>query len=210
MGNIIELKNISKAFGNHQIFNNFNLEIQEGDFVCIKGSSGKGKSTLLNIIGMLEAPDSGTLMIEGVENPKRNNRAGRKLLKSSLFYVFQNYGLVEDKTVKYNLEIATYFSGKKSNDDLKYALKQVGLNEDFLIQKIYTLSGGEQQRCALARLYLKEYKIVLADEPTGSLDPINRDKVMDIFKNINDLGKTVIIVTHDQEVTKCAKRVIQI
>ena len=134
--------------------------------------------------------------------------SGSKLLENELFYVFQNYGLVEDKTVRYNLEIATYFSGKKSNDVLADALTQVGLHQDILNQKIYTLSGGEQQRCALARLYLKNYSIVLADEPTGSLDAVNREKVMEIFKRIHESGKTVIIVTHDAEVTKCAKRVI--
>ena len=100
MANVIELQNINKSFGNHQIFRNLSLEIEKGDFVCITGPSGKGKSTLLNIIGMLDTPDAGTVRISGVENPKLSSRVGRKLLKNELFYVFQNYGLVEDKTVR--------------------------------------------------------------------------------------------------------------
>ena len=210
MGNVIELKNISKKFGDHQILKDFSLEIPEGDFVCITGESGKGKTTLLNIIGMLEPADSGTLIIDGVENPKLNSRAGRRMIQDSMFYVFQNYGLVEDKTVKYNLSVAAYFMEHKNNEILENALIKVGLGPEFMNKKVYTLSGGEQQRCALARLYLKKHKIILADEPTGSLDPMNREKVMEIFQNINESGKTVLIVTHDKEVTKCAKRVIRL
>ena len=95
MDAIITLKKVCKSFGFHEIFRDFDLEIQRGDFVCITGESGKGKTTLLNIIGMLEQPDSGTVVINGVENPKLNKPAGRKLLKKDIFYVFQNYGLVE-------------------------------------------------------------------------------------------------------------------
>ncbi|MBQ1409946.1 MAG: ATP-binding cassette domain-containing protein, partial [Oscillospiraceae bacterium] len=132
MGNIIALKNINKKFGNHEIFRDFSLEIERGDFVCITGESGKGKTTLLNIIGMLESPDSGTVTVNGVENPRLNKPAGRKLLKKDIFYVFQNYGLVEDQTVKYNLKIAGYFTRKTKDSDLEAALAKVGLGPEFL------------------------------------------------------------------------------
>ena len=210
MGNIIALKNINKKFGEHEIFRDFSLEIPEGDFVCITGASGRGKTTLLNIIGMLESPDSGSVTVNGVENPKLNKPAGRKLLKKDIFYVFQNYGLVEDQTVKYNLKIAGYFTKKTKDSDLEAALAKVGLGPEFLKSKIYTLSGGEQQRCALARMYLKEHSIILADEPTGSLDAANREKIMEILSSMNAEGHTVVVVTHDPEVTKCAKRVVQL
>ena len=210
MDAIITLKKVCKSFGSHEIFRDFDLEIQRGDFVCITGESGKGKTTLLNIIGMLEQPDSGTVTVNGMENPKLNKPAGRKLLKKDIFYVFQNYGLVEDQTVRYNLKIAGYFTKKTKDRDLEAALAKVGLGPEFLKSKIYTLSGGEQQRCALARMYLKEHSIILADEPTGSLDAANREKIMEILRSMKGEGRTVVVVTHDPEVTKCAKRIVRL
>lgn len=207
---IVSLKNISKKFGSKEVFKNFSMNIEEGDFVCITGKSGAGKSTLLNIIGMLDSPDEGEVIIKSCVNPKFNSKTGRNLLRNEIFYVFQNYGLADDRTVKYNLEMAAEFSGKKSDNNYREALEKVGLNADYLNQKVYTLSGGEQQRCALARIYLKNYSIVLADEPTGSLDSDNRDKVMEILRSINEEGRTVIVVTHDPEVVKCAKRTVEL
>ncbi|MBQ1409931.1 MAG: ATP-binding cassette domain-containing protein, partial [Oscillospiraceae bacterium] len=132
MDAIITLKKVCKSFGAHEIFRDYDLEIEQGDFVCITGESGKGKTTLLNIIGMLESPDSGTVTVNGVENPKLNKPAGRRLLKKDIFYVFQNYGLVEDQTVKYNLKIAGYFTRKTKDSDLEAALAKVGLGPEFL------------------------------------------------------------------------------
>lgn len=208
--NAVSLKNISKKFGMKEIFSNFSMDIDEGDFICITGKSGAGKSTLLNIIGMLDVPDSGDVVIKSRVNPKFNSKSGRGLLRDEIFYVFQNYGLVEDRTVKYNLEMSAEFSKKKSEDYYIKALEKVGLSADYLNMKVYTLSGGEQQRCALARIYLKNYSIVLADEPTGSLDADNRNMVMDILKGANQEGNTVIVVTHDPEVVKCAKKVVEL
>lgn len=207
---VINLENIAKKFGNRVIFDDFNLEIEEGEFVCISGESGKGKSTLLNIIGVLDKADSGDVMILGIKNPYFTTRKGKKLLRDEISYVFQNYGLVEDKTVKYNLEISGAFSGRNKKKDLLEALQQVGLNEEFLNQKVYALSGGEQQRVALARLYLKKSSIILADEPTGSLDAGNRENVLNILSKLNEEGKTIIVVTHDPEVEKCASRIIRL
>lgn len=206
----VKLTNISKKFGSKEIFRNFSMEIEKGDFVCISGESGKGKSTLLNMIGLLDTPDSGDIIINGIKNTKFNSKEGRKLMRDNIAYVFQNYGLVDDRTVEYNLMISGRFSGKNKKDDMTAALERVGLSKNMLSQKIYTLSGGEQQRVALARLYLKNSDMILADEPTGSLDAANRDKVMDILQDLNNSGKTVIIVTHDAEVAKCAKRTIKI
>lgn len=206
----VKLENISKKFGSKEIFKDFNMEIDEGDFVCISGESGKGKSTLLNMIGLLDTPDSGDIIINGKKNIRFGSKAGRELMKNKISYVFQNYGLVDDRTVEYNLMISGRFSGRNKKSDLESALERVGLSKDILGQKVFTLSGGEQQRVALARIYLKDSDMILADEPTGSLDANNRDKVMNILKDLNDSGKTVIIVTHDQEVVKCAKRTVTI
>ena len=186
------------------------MEIEEGDFVCISGESGKGKSTLLNMIGLLDMPDSGNIIINGKKNVKFSSKDGRELMKNKISYIFQNFGLVDDQTVEYNLKISGKFSGKNKKNDLENALERVGLNKNMLNQKIFTLSGGEQQRVALARIYLKDSDMILADEPTGSLDANNRNKVMEILKDLNNSGKTVVIVTHDEEVVKCAKRTVKI
>ena len=168
----ISLKNITKKFGNKVIFKNFNLNIKKGDFVSIMGPSGTGKSTLLNIIGLLESKDSGDIKILDYLNPKFNSKEGVYLLRKEISYLFQNYGLVENKTVNYNLKMATHFlklSKNEENKKIKDALSKVGL-ENIENEKVYSLSGGEQQRVALAKIILKPSSIILADEPTGSLD----------------------------------------
>jgi len=126
-------------------------------------------------------------------------------------YLFQNNGLVESETVKYNLEICCQ-SGSKQELTNKFveALQKVGLSEAYLKRKIFELSGGEQQRVAIARIYLKPSSIILADEPTGSLDPQNRDMVMEALERFHKEGKTIIVVTHDMEVAKCSQRIIEL
>lgn len=209
---VISLKNICKSFGNKVIFDNFNLNVEEGEFLCITGVSGKGKTTLLNIIGLLEKPDSGSINIMGYDNPEIDSKSGIKLLRSNISYLFQNYGLVDNETVEYNLKIATRFLKLSKNDEKKKieeALNTVGFS-GYEKNKIFQLSGGEQQRVAMARILIKPTSIVLADEPTGSLDSDNRDLIMELLTKVNEQGKTVIIVTHDKEVVKCAKRVIEL
>lgn len=209
---VISLKNICKSFGNKVIFDNFNLNVEEGEFLCITGVSGKGKTTLLNIIGLLEKPDSGSINIMGYDNPEIDSKSGIKLLRSNISYLFQNYGLVDNETVEYNLKIATRFLKLSKNDEKKKieeALNTVGLS-GYEKNKIFQLSGGEQQRVAMARILIKPTSIVLADEPTGSLDSDNRDLIMELLTKVNEQGKTVIIVTHDKEVVKCAKSVIEL
>lgn len=209
---VISLKNICKSFGNKVIFDNFNLNVEEGEFLCITGVSGKGKTTLLNIIGLLEKPDSGSINIMGYDNPEIDSKSGIKLLRSNISYLFQNYGLVDNETVEYNLKIATRFLKLSKNDEknkIEEALNTVGLS-GYEKNKIFQLSGGEQQRVAMARILIKPTSIVLADEPTGSLDSDNRDLIMELLTKVNEQGKTVIIVTHDKEVVKCAKRVIEL
>ena len=205
----IILEKIEKSYGTKTILKDYQLEVKQGEFLCISGASGSGKTTLLNIIGLMERPDSGKVVIKGIENPKITEKKGRELLRKDLFFIFQNYGLVEEKTVQYNLEVSMRFS-KKKKEDMADALEQVGLSPEILKQKVFTLSGGEQQRVALARLYLREASIILADEPTGSLDVGNRDRVLQILLEMNKKGKTVIVVSHDSEVEKCATRVERI
>ena len=212
MDNIIELKNIKKSFGNKQVFDNLNLEVKTGEMLAIVGESGKGKTTLLNIIGLIEKADSGDIIINNIKNPSINKSDGIKILREDITFLFQNFALIDEKDVKYNLQIALRYvnkSKKEKNDLLKKALKEVGL-EHYLDNKIYQLSGGEQQRVAIARALLKPSKIILADEPTGSLDEKNKEKVLELLFKIKGLGKTIIVVTHDLDVADRCDRVYKL
>lgn len=203
----IELKNITKKFGDREIFKDFNLSVEKGEMVAITGPSGKGKSTLLNIMGLLEKPDAGDVIIQGIKNPWSEKKQ-IALYRYTIGYLFQNYALIDQETVSKNLDIALAYVKTSNKKKMKEeALQRVGLL-DKLNHKVYQLSGGEQQRIALARLILKKNDIILADEPTGSLDAANRDHVLKILQSFNDEGKTVIIVTHDPEVANACSRVV--
>lgn len=209
---IMKLSNVSKSYGSKAVLENFNMEIFPGEFVAITGTSGSGKSTLLNILGLLEPIDSGTYRILDTENPRSDSKESVQLLRNKISYLFQNFALVNERSVSYNLEIALRFvrvSKARKKELIHRALHQVGL-AGFENKKVFELSGGEQQRVALARIILKPSEIILADEPTGSLDLGNRDNVMQILAQLNQEGKTVIVVTHDPNVEKCAKRVIRL
>lgn len=161
--------------------------------MVITGESGCGKTTLLNMIGGLEPVTSGKILVAGLEITKQKNL--QTYYRDIVGFVFQNFALVEQKTVEENLKMVH----KKGQTDvsIQEALKSVGM-EQALKQKVYSLSGGEQQRIALARLRLKNCQLILADEPTGSLDRKNGQLVMKILHELNAEGKTVIMVTHDE------------
>lgn len=200
---MIQIKNLCKNFDEHVLFKNFNLIINDGDFLCITGDSGTGKTTLLNMIGQLEPYQEGEILFEG--KPIETKKDKLDLFRKKLGFIFQNFVLVESKTVEENLKLIR--KEDRTDVSIDSALKMVGL-DDKKNSKVYTLSGGEQQRVAMARLYLKECKYILADEPTGSLDRKNAEKIFEILKQLNDIGKTIIIVTHDEYFkSKVEKRV---
>lgn len=202
---MIEIKNLNKSFGDNIIFDNFNVTINDGEYVVFAGKSGCGKTTLLNIIGALEKPDSGKVLVNSVDIYKKKNQ--KEYFKNTVGFLFQNFALVENKTVRQNLE----FIEKKARTEqtVEQVLERVGLS-DKIDTPVYKLSGGEQQRVALARLMLKKCSIILADEPTGSLDRENADRVLDILKILNEEGKTIILVTHDERIISTAKRVVNL
>lgn len=202
---MIEGKNITKRFGELTLFNSFNFQIEDGDFVCFSGDSGMGKTTLLNIVGLIESLDEGELIIDGKQYLK--NKEKLEYFRTKVGFIFQNFALIENKTVKQNLELIRKDS--RTNCTISEVLEKVGLT-DKLNNKVYTLSGGEQQRIAMARLFLKKCDIILADEPTGSLDAKNAEIVMNILLNLNKEGKTVILVTHDEKIKSKVKRVIEL
>lgn len=207
---MIEIINISKAFNEKNIFKDFNLEVKKGEFIGIVGKSGQGKTTLLNIMGTLEEPDSGIVKIMGKNI--RDKKIKRLLLRNELGFIFQNYALIDNASVNENLEIALKHKKMKKiqkNDAISSVLKEVGL-DNYGKKKVHTLSGGEQQRIAIARLLLKDPSLVLADEPTGSLDTENRDIIVSLFQKLHEQGKTIIMVTHDKDLTKFFSRTIQL
>lgn len=202
---MIKLLGISKSFGDKKLFTNVSFEIKDGEFVAFTGESGSGKTTLLNIIGGLEKTDSGEVLIDDRNISKGSEQIW--LYGEKIGFLFQNFALVEQKTVRENLELVKKkFRSEKNPKD---ALSEVGLL-DKLDSKVFTLSGGEQQRVALARLMVKKCDIILADEPTGSLDKSNAQRVFDLLRKLNTEGKTVIIVTHDPEIAGQCDRVIDI
>lgn len=202
---MIEWIELSKRFEGRVLFENFNFKIESGEFVCFSGVSGCGKTTLLNMIGMIEPFDSGKLLIDGeaIVTPKQRMQYFQK----KLGFLFQNFALVENKTVEQNLKLIR--KQDRTNLTMEEALKRVGLS-GVLKQKVYTLSGGEQQRVALARLFFKQSEIILADEPTGSLDEANANRIMQILKELHQEGKTIILVTHDEKIKRMAERVIEL
>lgn len=209
---VLELKGISKKYGSRTLFENFNLTVYENEMVCIAGASGSGKSTLLNIIGMFEKPDEGEVLLFGKPLPKADSKEGRKLMHDHILYLFQNFALVENESVDYNLEIPLLDSrmSKKVKQRAKtQVLNRVGLKTP-LKEKIFHLSGGEQQRIAIARGYLKKFDILLADEPTGSLDEMNRDEIMRILYEFQKDGKTIVVVSHDPVIMDGCQRVVRI
>ncbi|MDR0499812.1 MAG: ATP-binding cassette domain-containing protein [Coriobacteriales bacterium] len=209
---IIRLSSIKKSFGRRLIIDNLSVGVKFGEMLAICGSSGTGKSTLLNIMGLLEPYDFGEYCLFGAASPKPDTRAAQRCIRNEISYLFQNFALVDDRTVKDNLGIALYNTKmlpKEKLEAMEYVLHKVGL-DGFLNARIFELSGGEQQRVAIARCLLKPSRLVLADEPTGSLDDRNRDEIIQMLKDINATGKTVVIVTHDPVVAGACNRTIEL
>lgn len=200
---MIEIKNLFKSFGNKVIFSNFSLQIESGEFVVVSGESGSGKTTLLNILGGLECFEEGSVIVDGI--PISASRMLPKYYAEKVGFLFQNFLLVEDKTVRQNLELI--HKSNSSGISVVEALKFVNLS-DKIDSKVYTLSGGEQQRVALARLMVKKCDLILADEPTGSLDRKNASRVLSILEELNHKGKTVVLVTHDESIKGRGWRVV--
>lgn len=200
---MIVIKDLKKSFGEKEIFSNFNLNIESGEFLIVIGESGSGKTTLLNMIGGIETVDGGSIYVDNIDITKLKNK--RKYFGETIGFLFQNFVLLENKTVQQNLSMIN----NKSEIGIDKALSLVGMS-DKKKHMVYTLSGGEQQRIALARLMIKKCSLILADEPTGSLDKKNKFVVMNILKQLNSMGKTIIMVTHDDDLIHEGKRVLKL
>lgn len=203
---IIEIKNLKKSYDQHIVLDDINMTIEENEFVIIMGKSGCGKSTLLNIIGMLDTFDSGEIKLFEKPIPKPFSKKAEKLLKEKIGYLFQNFALIDNESVEYNLRIIINKADKKMIDNVLEEVKLQGYNK----KKIYECSGGEQQRIAISRLLLKPCELILADEPTGSLDNYNKEIVCKLLKEMQKEGKTIVVVTHDDYLKQYADRIIEL
>lgn len=213
---MIEIRNINKIyFGKNirtKVLDEINLNIDEGEFICIYGPSGCGKTTLLNIIGLMDTYTSGTYLFNGKKISQKEDKEFNRLRNSEFGYIFQDFNLIPDLNVLENICVPMGYGGvKKKTRELrsKMLLEKVGLVER-LKHFPEQLSGGEKQRVAIARAISNNPKIILADEPTGSLDQENGLKIMEILKDLNKQGTTIIMVTHDVNLSNYATRVIKI
>ena len=207
---MIEIRNLSKSFGEKNIFDNININFHDNKTYAIVGESGSGKTTLLNIIAKLEEKDRGTILYNSTDLDKIDEH---KFFRDYLGYLFQNLGLIESASVDYNLDLA--FVGKKLNKSEKLRLKRealdkVNLSHIKLDTKVYTLSGGESQRVALSKLILKQPPIILADEPTASVDPMNAKEILNILLAMKSEGRIIIIATHSKDIWQSTDEVISI
>ncbi|MDR3156445.1 MAG: ABC transporter ATP-binding protein [Lactobacillales bacterium] len=206
---MIQVEKVSKTFENQQVLSDFDLTINEEELLCLAGPSGVGKTTLLNIISLIERPTKGRVEIDGI--CKWSPSVIQKFRREKIGYVFQNYGLIENDTVQQNLLLTSKFTPLSKNerkDAFVKALDEVRLNKTYLNRKVYHLSGGEQQRVALARLLITKPKYIFADEPTGNLDTENKEVIFQILEKFVRNHHTVVYVSHDEKLIQRADRVI--
>ncbi|TQR16452.1 ABC transporter ATP-binding protein [Psychrobacillus soli] len=213
---IIQIKNMKKAYelGGEMVLalQSVSLDIQKGDFISIIGPSGSGKSTFMNMIGCLDRPDSGEFLLDSEEVGKMKSSKLATIRNEKIGFIFQNFNLIPKLTAVENVELPLIYRGIKATERREIALealKKVGL-VDRAKHLPPQLSGGQQQRVAIARALAGNPPILLADEPTGALDSKTSKEVLEIMKSLNEQGHTIILITHDLDVAKKAKRVVRI
>ena len=214
MATLIELKDIMKTYvmGDSVVhaLNHVDVKIDYGEFTAIMGASGSGKSTMMNILGCLDRPTSGEYFLDGKEIAGYNDDELAHTRNAKIGFVFQNFNLLSKLTAQANVALPLIYAGVGEEERMeraKKALEAVGLG-DRLDHKPMEMSGGQRQRVAIARALINDPPVIMADEPTGNLDTKSSYEIMDIFRKMNEQGKTVIMVTHEPDIAAYTKRII--
>ena len=194
------------------VLKGINLHVEKGEMVAIMGSSGSGKSTLLNIIGILDELDSGEYTLDGIEIKDLTEKKAAQYRNKFLGFVFQSFNLINFKNALENVALPLYYQGlnrKERQEKAMFHLQKVGL-ADWSTHLPNELSGGQKQRVAIARALAAEPKLLLADEPTGALDSNTSQEIMQFLQQLNDEGKTILIVTHEEDISLMCKRIVRL
>jgi putative ABC transport system ATP-binding protein len=207
----LELQDIKKSYGSGDIrtlvLKGISLSLEKGTICVLLGPSGSGKSTLLNIIGGIDSADSGTITIDGQSVGKMNEKQLTSYRRRNLGYIFQSYNLIPNLSCKENILLPTLYNRRNQVQDFDELTELLDLGP-LLSQRVNTLSGGEKQRVAIARALILDPCLILADEPTGNLDPKNRDLIMNLLRREHEKGRGVILITHDMEIAKEADSIL--
>lgn len=213
---ILELKSIYKDYFQGEfrvpVLKDINLSVEEGEYLAIMGPSGSGKTTMMNLIGCLDRPTSGEYYLKGEDVSQYKDKELSDVRLNSIGFVFQNFHLLPKMTALDNVALPLSYAGvsqKERKEIAAKALTRVGL-EDRMNFVPNQLSGGQKQRVAIARALVNNPKIILADEPTGALDSKSGEAVMELFRQLNEEGVTIIMITHNEEIAECAKRILYI
>ncbi len=204
---LLELRNISKIYGSLKALDNVSLKVDNGEWLAIMGPSGSGKSTLMNIIGCMDKPSLGEVILDGKDIAKESDKGLTAIRRDKIGLIFQQFHLVNYLTAVENVMVAQYYHSIPDEKEALEALDRVGL-ADRAKHLPSQLSGGEQQRVCIARALINHPELILADEPTGNLDEANENIVLDIFRQLHNEGSTLIVVTHDPEVGEVAQRMV--
>ena len=204
---LLEIKNVSKIYGPLKALDNVNLTVENGEWLAIMGPSGSGKSTMMNIIGCMDKPSLGEVILDGVDIAKESGKKLTEIRRDKIGLIFQQFHLVNYLTAVENVMVSQYYHSMPDEKEALEALERVGL-KDRAKHLPSQLSGGEQQRVCSARARINHPDVILADEPTGNLDEANENIVIDIFKQLHRQGTTLIVVTHDPEVAEVAQRTV--
>jgi ABC-type antimicrobial peptide transport system, ATPase component len=205
--NLLELKDISKIYGSVKALQNINLEVSQGEWLAIMGPSGSGKTTMMNIIGCMDKPSNGSVILDGTNISKEGAKNLTNIRRDKIGLIFQQFHLIGYLTALENVMVAQYYHSLPDEKEALQALERVGL-KDRARHLPSQLSGGEQQRVCIARALINYPMLILADEPTGNLDEANEGIVLDIFRQLHKEGSTIIVVTHDPEVAEEAQRTV--
>jgi putative ABC transport system ATP-binding protein len=213
---MITIKELHKSYhmgsNSLHVLKGINFTVGEGELVSIMGSSGSGKSTLLNILGMLDEADSGSYTLDNVPIKNLNEKIAAQYRNKFLGFIFQSFNLINYKSALDNVAMPLYYQGMKRNERVErsmHYLEKVGL-ANWATHLPSELSGGQKQRVAIARALASDPKVLLADEPTGALDTKTSHEVMDLIQGINDEGKTILIVTHEDDIAHMTKRIVNL